>query len=185
MRVRAAVARLATSIKNIPAQKSLAAQGYTRIAQFNEWEAKPARQSFSDVRVATPADAPEILACWRASPVRAASRTLMPTREWCWTDLTPARLLERIAAGKVRLLPGGFAILPAFDEKNWSAMTLHALVGDAETVRALALTARGEARYRGYTNLEAIVVDHTLLNDALQRAGYCRQGGMFIDEQVL
>ncbi|MDE3087842.1 MAG: hypothetical protein KGJ80_00460, partial [Chloroflexota bacterium] len=72
-----------------------------------------------------------------------------------------------------------------FDEKDWSGINIQALVGDEETMRHLALAARGEAKYRGYPHVEAMLVDHAPLNAALTRAGYRREGGMFIYEQVL
>ncbi len=178
------VARLATSIKNIPAQKTLATERYSCVAQFNEWEAEPTRRKAA-ARVATRQDAERILAWWRTSAANETSRALLPDRHWRWHELTTARLLDQIDAGEVRVADGSFACLPAFDVKDWSGMSLHALVGDEETAHALALAARAEARYRGYAHVEALVIDHAPLNAALERAGYRRQGGMFIYEQTL
>jgi len=178
------IARLVTNIQNIPAQKTLAAAGYTRVALFNEWEAKPAPRKFSSARVATPADAPQVDEAWRAWTKRASS-ALLPDRHWHWRELTHARLLDQIKAGEVRMAEGGLAFLLAFDEKDWNGTSLHALVGDEETMFTLALAARGEAQYRGYPHVEVLLVDHPPLNAALERAGYRRQGGMFIYEQVL
>jgi GNAT superfamily N-acetyltransferase len=179
------VARLATSVKNLAAQKLLAMDGYARIAQFNEWECKPALRKILATRVATRDDAGQILEVWRASATDETRRALLPDRRWHWHELTDARLLDQIDAGEVRIADGGFAFLFAFDENDWSGMSLHALVGDEERAFALALAARSEARYRGYPRLEAILVDHAPLNTALERAGYRRQGGMFIYEQAL
>jgi GNAT superfamily N-acetyltransferase len=179
------VARLGTSIKNLPAQKTLAGEGYQRVAQFNEWEAEPARVDFASARVATPGDAPAILARWHDSEIRAASHAVAMTRRWRWTAIDAARLHEQIAAGEARVTPRGFMLLLAFDEVDWSALNIHALDGDAETLLTLALAARGEAEYRGYPHVEATLADHAPLNDALARAGYRRAGGMFIYEQEL
>lgn len=179
------IARLATSIKNIAAQKTLATQGYHCVTRFNEWTAKSARKKFPDARVATRRDAPGILARWEQSEIRAASRALLPARHWRETDLTEACVLERIAADEVRVMLRGFAILPAFDEKNWNTLAVHALIGDAEAIYALAVAARGEAYYRGYPHVEAMVADHATLNTALESAGYRREGGMLIYEQTL
>ncbi len=179
------LARLATSIQNIPAQKTLATEGYACLVGFNEWQAKPVRRRFAGVRVAANADAEKILAAWRASPLIESSRDTLPDRDWHWHALTRARLSAQIDAGEVRAADGGFAILLAFEEKDWSGLSIHALAGDAETAYALALAARGEARYRGFPRLEALLVDDPHLNAALERAGYRRQGGMFIYEQTL
>lgn len=179
------VARLATSIKNIAAQKSLATEGYTRVAQFNEWECKPALRKSLATRVATRGHAGLILEVWRASAANETRPALLPDRHWHWHELTTARLLDCIDASQVRIADGGFAFLLAFDENDWRGMSLHALVGDEETAFALALAARSEAKYRGYPRLEAILIDHAPLNAALERAGYRRQSGMFIYEQAL
>ena len=99
--------------------------------------------------------------------------------------MTEVNLREQIDAAEVRLTPRGFSILRAFDEGDWHTLTLHALVGDEETLRALALAARGEAKFRGYPQVEAIIADHPLLNVVLESTGYRREGGMFIYEQAL
>ncbi len=178
-------ARLATSIQNIAAQKTLATAGYACRARFNEWIAKPARRQFAGARVAASADAEKILEAWRASPVMESSHDLLPDRDWRWHALTPARLRAQIDAAQVRAADGGFAILLAFAETDWSGLSLHALAGDEETAFTLALAARGEAKYRGFPRLEALVGDDATLNRALERAGYRREGGMFIYEQGL
>ncbi len=179
------VARLATSITNIPAQRTLASQGYAYVARFNEWKAQPASSKFNSARVATREDSMRVLETWRGWVTDAPARTLLPDRHWHWWELTPVRLIDQIDAGEVRLAGDGFAILFSFNEKDWSGLSLHALVGDEETAFTLARAARGEARYRGFPRLEAMVVDHAPLNAALERAGYHRQGGMFICEQAL
>lgn len=179
------VARLATSINNIPAQKTLAAEGYHRVAQFNEWEAEPTRVDFSLIRVATQGDTSDILARWNNSETRTASHTVVPNRFWHWVEIDAKRLREQIAAGEVRVTPRGFVLLPALDERDWNSLTIQTLDGDEETLVAVALATRGEAGYRGYTRVEAILAEHAPLNAALERAGYRREGGMFIYEQEL
>ncbi|HEX7594280.1 MAG TPA: GNAT family N-acetyltransferase, partial [Anaerolineae bacterium] len=151
--------RLATSIQNIAAQKTLATEGYACIVRFNEWEAKPVRRRFDGARVAAHADAERILEAWRASPLMESSRDLLPDRDWHWHALSRARLSAQIDAGELRAADGGFAILLAFEEKDWSGLSLHALAGDDETAYALALAARGEAKYRGFPRLEALLGD--------------------------
>ena len=178
------IARLATSTKNIAAQKTLATAGYACAALFNEWEAKAARRDFSKAHVAAETDAAKLLELWGTSPTRAKS-ALLPDRHWHWDDLTRARLLDQIDAGRVRIAGGAFAFLLAFEERDWSGISLHALVGDEEAMSALALAARGEAHYRGFPRLEAILLDYPQVNSAMERAGYRRQGGMFIYEQIL
>ena len=178
------LARLATSIKNIPAQKTLAKERYTCVARFNEWQAKPARIEFSSMRRAARNDADRILELWRASPTRAAS-ALLQDRHWRWTELSHARLLDHLDAGEVRMAEGGFALLLTFDEHDWSGTNLHALVGDEESMFTLAFAARGETAYRGYPHVEAMLVDQPPVNAALERAGYRRDSGMLIYEQTL
>ena len=175
-------ARLATSVKNTAAQGLLAKLGYRRAAQFVEWETEPARGDFAVARVATEADLPDLLARWNQSEIHAVC-AVVPDRRWHWIELTPARVREQIARGEARATAHGFALLLAFDESDWNGLSLHALVGDEETAFALALAARGEAEYRGYRRVEAILVDHAALNAALERAGYRRKGGMFVYEQ--
>jgi len=179
------VARLATSIKNVAAQGMLDAVGYRRAAQFNEWEIEPAPGDFSLARVATEDDLAHALALWRDSAMCAASHSIVPNRRWRWTPLDETRLREHIRASELRFAPRGFALLLAFEERDWSGLTLHTLVGDEETMYALALAARGEAAYRGYPHLEVQVADHPAANRALERAGFQRGGGMLIYEQEL
>lgn len=176
------LARLSTSIRNVAAHQLLAAQGYVRLAQFGEWNAKPARRRFADARIATRTDACAILARWRESSMRPA---LLANRHWQWVALTEVNVHEQADAGEIRVMPCGFSILRAFDEDDWSGLILHALVGDAETMRALALAARGEAKYRGYPHVEAMLIECPPLNATLESAGYRRDGGMFIYEQGL
>jgi GNAT superfamily N-acetyltransferase len=178
------IARLATSTKNIAAQKTLESEGYICVARFNEWKTKPTRSKVPAVRVAAQRDAAELSKMWETSPERAIS-ALLPDRYWHWYQLTHARLIGHVDAGEIRIVDGGLAFLDAIDESDWSGMSLHALAGNEESVFTLALAARGEAHYRGYPRIEAILIDHLPLNLALERAGYHRQGGMLIYEQVL
>ncbi len=175
-------ARLVTSVKNIAAQALLARIGYRRVAQFNEWEGEAAEEDFATMRVATLADAPALLALWRDSAMRAASASVVPTRHWRWLELNEARLRERIATGEARLSERGLALLLAYDEKDWCGLNLHALAGDDATLLALARAARGEAYYRGYPTVGALVADHPGTNAAMERAGYRREGGVFLYE---
>ena len=178
------VARLATSVKNIAAQKTLAKESYTCVARYNEWQAKPARRQFSATRRATLNDADRVLEMWHASSTRAASM-LLPDRHWHWTELSRSRLIDQISAGEVKMVDGGFALLLAYDEHDWSGTNLHAMVGAEQSMFTLALAARGETAYRGYPQLEAMLIDYPPVNAALERAGFRREGGMFIYEQVL
>ncbi|MBI5648918.1 MAG: hypothetical protein HZC40_00470, partial [Chloroflexi bacterium] len=75
--------------------------------------------------------------------------------------------------------------LSAFDDGNSHTLTLYALVGDADALSALARAARSEAAYRGYPNLEAIAADDPTIHHALERAGFTRESGMLICEQIL
>lgn len=178
------LARLGTSVKNIPAQKTLAKESYTCVARFNEWEAEPARLEFSSIRRATRNDADRVLELWRRSSSRTAS-ALLQDRHWRWTELSRERLFDQIGAGEVRMADGGFALLLTFDEHDWSGTSLHALVGDEESMFTLAQAVRGETTYRGYQHVEARLIDHPPVNAALERASYRRDGGMLIYEQLL
>ncbi len=179
----AVVARLVTGVKNIPAQKSLAVEGYARIAHFNEWEAKP-QNKVDLARVATPSDAPALMELWDGSFGQVA-HGFLPDQHWHWDSLTRPRLLGQIGAGEVRTLDGGFAFLLASDGDDSSGMSLQALAGDPKSMFALALAVRGEARYRGYPRVEAILIDHPRLKSVLKRAGFLPQGGMLVYEQAL
>ena len=179
------VARLATSIKNVAAHGMLNAVGYRRAAQFNDWEGEPVAGDFSGARIANESDLPFLKACWRDAEVRAASHSVVPNRRWNWTPLDETRWREHIRGGEVRLSARGLALLLAFDEHDWSGLSLHALAGDEETMRALALAARGEAAYRGYPRLEGQIADYPAANRALERAGFKRGGGMLLYEVEL
>ena len=179
------VARLATSMKNVAAQGMLDVIGYRRAAQFNEWETEPAPDDFAFARVASDNDAPRALALWRDSQSRVASNSIVPDRHWHWTPLDETRVREHIHADELRVAPRGFSLLLAYEEHDWSGLTLPTLVGDEETIHALALAARGEAAYRGYSHLEAQSADYPAANRALERAGFTRGGGMFIYEVEL
>ncbi len=177
------VARLATSIKNLAAQKTIATQNYHCVAQFNEWLGEPADGNLA--RLAVPNDADHIFEMWRQFPARAAGKVLLPNRDFRWTYLTRPRALSQIEAGEVRVADHGWMFLLSFDEGDWLSLTIHALVGDQEIACALALAARAEAAYRGYPRVEAMVAEDVTLNDALTNAGFKREGGMLIYEQIL
>jgi GNAT superfamily N-acetyltransferase len=179
----AVVARLVTGDRNIPAQTLLATQGYTRIAHYSEWEAKPAAKAIA-ARLATPSDAPALLELWDGS-LGHVSNGLVFDRDWHWDTLTRPRLLGQIDAGQVRTVDGGFAFLLASDGDDSSGLSLQALAGDAKSMFTLALAARGEANYRGYQHIEAILIDHPEVNAALKRARYRLEGGMQVYEQAL
>ncbi|MBI5035465.1 MAG: GNAT family N-acetyltransferase [Chloroflexi bacterium] len=179
------LARLVTSMKNIPAQKSLVTQGYHRTAQFNEWETEPAREDFSNARVATENDIPQILSIWNESNVREASRTVIPNRYWRWKEIDEARMRRKIAANEVRVADNGFAIITASDEGDWNGLIIYALAGNEQAMFDIAHAVGGEAAYRGYAHVEATLADYAPLNDALQRAGYRTDGGIFLYEQDL
>lgn len=176
--------RLATSVKNVAAQAMLDAVGYRRAAQFNEWEIEPAPGDFSFARIAAEDDLMYALTLW-CDPETRASPAIVPDRHWRWTSLDQARLREHIHAGELRVVPRGFSLLLAFDQHNWSGMSLHALVGDEEAMCALARAARAETAYRGYPHLEAQIADDPAANRALERAGFTRSDGMFIYEMEL
>jgi GNAT superfamily N-acetyltransferase len=180
----AVLARLVTSSKNVAAQKTLATEGYACIAHFTEWEAKPARRKFSAARIATPSQGDELLNLWDAS-LGGVANGLLPDRHWHWDPLTRARLSGEIDAGKVRIAGGGFAFLPASDGNDSNGISLQSLAGSAQAMLTLALAARGEAHYRGYPRVEAILIDHPQVNSALESAGFVRQGGMLVYEQTL
>ncbi|MCX7840348.1 MAG: GNAT family N-acetyltransferase [Anaerolineae bacterium] len=176
------VARLATSIKNLAAQTMLHLSGYQRIAQFNEWESEAAPGDFSHARIASENDWQQLDALWRAAPMYAASRALLPDRNWHWTPLDATRWSEHLSRGEVRHTASAFSIVITFDEQDWSMMSLFALVGDEEQMYNLACAARHEAAYRGYPRLEAQIADQPIANRALARAGFTPSGGMFIYE---
>lgn len=178
------LARLATSIRNIPAQKTLAKESYSCVARFNEWEAEPARIDFSTPRRAVQNDADRILELWHIAS-RRTKRALMQDQHWRWAELSRGRLLDYIHSGEVRIVDGGVALLMTFDEHDWSGTNLYALVGDEESMFTLAYAARGETAYRGYQHIEAMLIDHPPVNTALERAGYHRDSGMLIYEQPL
>ncbi len=179
------VSRLATSIKNVPAQHVLDILRYERTAQFNSWRTEPADDDFSSWRVATQDDAASVLSIWVHSPIRSAARSLLPTPRWSWEALTATRLRKQIASNEVRMARGGFALIAPDDDPEGSYLTLHGLVGDPSRQEELALAARAEAAYRGYKHLEALIPDEANLNQALAQAGYVREGGMLIYEQPL
>lgn len=179
------LARLATSVKNHAAQTLLEELGYQRVARFNEWETSPLPGDFSIWRVATENDLDQILAHWQSSTIAQASHAVVPNRYWRWTPMDVVRLRQEINLGQVRVMPTGFALLPAFDEGDWNGVSLHALAGDDDAMFAMAHAARAEAAYRGYAHVETMLVDYAPLNAALERAGYTTSSGMLLYEQEL
>ncbi len=179
------VARLATSIKNLAAQALLHRSGYQRIAQFNEWESDSTPGDFSFARIATENDWQQLDAQWRASAMYQASRALLPDWHWRWTPLDETRWRAHLRAGEVRHSANAFAIIIAYDEQDWSTLSLFALAGDEDAMSALARATRYEAAYRGYPRLEAQIADHPDANRALERAGFTRGDGMFVYEIAL
>lgn len=178
-------ARLVTSTKNIAAQSMLESSNYQRVARFNEWQAELQHGDFSILRIATSNDSKKILAHWNASDIRNASRNVAPTRHWRWTAIDEARLLKHLQANEVRLTPNGFALLLAFDERDWNGLSIYAIAGDIDTMTALASAARAEAEYRGYAHVEAFLIDYARINTALERAGFKTESGVFLYEQKL
>jgi GNAT superfamily N-acetyltransferase len=175
------VARLATSVKNLAAQAMLHLSGYSRIAQFNEWESEPMPGDLR-ARIPTENDWQQLDALWHTAPMYEASRALLPDRNWHWTPLDERRWREHLRKGEVRHVANAFSIVITFDEHDWSMMSLCALVGDEDAMYTLARAARDEAMYRGYPRLEAQIAEHPLANRALERAGFTKSGGMFIYE---
>ena len=178
-------AHLVTSMKNIPAQRSLDMEGYHRTAQFNDWEAESKSEVFSSVRVATERDLAAIQLIWDKSEIRRASRAVIPNQHWHWKELDPARLRKKIAAGEVRLANQGFAIVTPSDQDDWNGLIIYALAGNELAMFELALGVRGEAAYRGYAHVEANLADYAPLNAVLQHAGYRIDGGQYLFEQEL
>ncbi len=177
--------QLATSINNIPAQKTLDVEGYVRVAAFKEW-ASPAQAAAIPIpRMGTVADIPAILEWWRQSPLRTAGHLLLPDPHWHWTELTEARLREHIRDGQVRVAGNGFSLISTWDGDEDMGMRVHALVGDPETIRRLALAARTEAARRGYPQVEGIRADEAALGVIMQNAGYTTDGAMLVYEQSL
>ncbi|MGE5263296.1 MAG: GNAT family N-acetyltransferase [Acidobacteriota bacterium] len=177
------IARLATSIHNIPAQKALEVQGYTRIAQFDEWVALPSDAGASPVAVASSDDVPALLALWNSSDISAATRSLLPD-QWRWTELTAERLARHVDARQVRIVTGGFGLFSTHDDENEPEFLVQALAGDEQALGALAAAARAEAGYRGFARIEALVAHHPRLSRVLEGSGYTCESGMLIYEQT-
>jgi GNAT superfamily N-acetyltransferase len=177
------VARLATNGKNIAAQKLCDSLGWECVHEYFEWNATPLAGELA--RVATNDDVDAMFAHWRDFAPRFAGKVLLPNRDWRWTFLTRERLQACVAVNELRLHPHGWMMLHSTDEGDWSGLTIHAFVGDADAVTALALAARAEADYRGYSRIESMIVNDAMLNDALTRAGYTRDGRMLIYERIL
>ncbi|MCL4488555.1 MAG: GNAT family N-acetyltransferase [Chloroflexi bacterium] len=179
------IARLVTSVDNLPAQRTLPTQGYHFLARFNNWKAPPAELESTPFPVAVPGDLPVILMMWNHSRAREAGSGLLAHLDWKWTELTEHRLLTHIDAGEVRMAPRGFAILHPFEEEDERGIEILALCGDEETSNRLALGARAETHYRGYSQVEAILAEDDQLATALSNAGYMREGGELVYEQTL
>ena len=177
-------ARLVTGMKNATAQGLFAKQGYRRVALFNEWEAEPSSEFDSNVRIASMNDVTTIQSLWSASVVQQTC-PLLTDRHWRWSPLGESRIRQYVDEGLVRLLGNGFGLLLAFEESDWNALSFHALCGDRMTMEALARKARGEAYHRGYRRIEAQLLDHPEINIALENAGYRREGGLYLYEQLL
>lgn len=177
-------ARLATSIHNIPAQKTLATQGYTPLCRFNEWTAKP-EGGADAVSVGTVADVRAILTHWEDCDAKRAGNSLLPDEHWRWCTPTESRVKPLADAGEIRTVSGGFAVLHPSDDEEGSRLFLYALCGDAPAAQRLASAARAEAFYRGYERVEAMIADSEPSNRALGEAGYVLEGGMLIYEQSL
>lgn len=179
------VARLATSMKNLPAQAALDTQGYAVGARYAGWHSSPLNDVSVCPHVATESDWTNILGQWNASRARMACRGLLPDPYWRWTELTRERLLEQIHANQVRITRSGFGLFVDSGGEGDSELNIHALVGDAETIGGLALQARGEAAIRGFSRLEAIVAEEPQTDMGLRTAGFAREGGMLVYEQAL
>ncbi len=173
------LARLATGKDNIAAQNALCSLGYTRVGRYAEWTAKPVSGTLANRLVAT--EQAQVLGLWHEfSP-----NPIVANPEWRWEKLDNTRLLQLIPKGDICLLPRGFAIFRQAIFSDDLTLTLHALVGDEGAMRDLARAALVEANYRGFTRVEAMIVDDAAINRALESEGFQREGGMFIYEQVL
>lgn len=178
------VARLVTGLKNVTAQGLFVKQGYHRVALFNEWEAEPLSEFNSNARVASVGDITTIQSLWGTSVTQEIC-PLLTDRHWRWSALGEWRIRNYVDAAQVRLLGNGFGLLLAFEESDWNALSFHALCGDRTTMTDLAHEARGEAYYRGYGRIEAQLLDHPEINAAMENAGYRREGGLYLYEQLL
>lgn len=181
----AKMVQLATAMHNTTAQKTLDAEGYSRVAAFKEWTANAQVAAVPEPRMATEEDIPAILGWWNASPLRQAGHLLLPDQHWHWTALTAERLKEPIRDGQVRVLSNGFSLISTWDGDDEKEMNVHAIVGDAETTWTLALAARAEAARRDYPRLVARLADDPALDSIMEQAGYARDDGMLIYEQSL
>ncbi len=181
----ARVARLSTSLNNVPAQGVLQREGYARVAQFNFWSASPAEDENPRWRVATRQDLSPLLALWARSTDHSGNHGILPTPHWTWTEVTENRLRDEIDAGQVRVGDGGFATVSAEDGDESSALNLYALVGENDALAALAHDSRAEAHYRGFTRVQALIANDPRLTGALEHASFARQGAMLIYEHAL
>lgn len=177
------LARLVTSAKNVNAQKAIDSFGYQLISRYNEWEAQPHLGELG--RIATCTDSETLFEQWRAFPPRIAGQVLLPNQDWRWSYLTRARMIAALTDTQVRTVESGWMFTHHEQGDEWSTLLVHALVGDANALRELSLSARAEAEYRGIQRIEAILADHPVLNAALQETGYTQSGGMLVYEQIL
>lgn len=171
-----ALARLATDSDNIAAQKTLASQGYTRVAEYGEWGCESIGGMF--LPVATEKDLAEILAQWRTT-----SSAIIGDPEWHWTKLGDKGIADLVHRDQIRVAPRGFSVF--CESRDASGVSLFALAGDDDARLALAQSARTEARYRGYARVEAVILDDARINRALELAGFKRDGALFIYEKSL
>lgn len=177
--------QLATAIDNLPAHRTLDAEGYVRVAAFKEWSAAAEDSPVPMPRVGTLEDIPEVLAWWAASPLRTTGHLLLPDPYWHWTELSEERLRWHVDEGQLRVASKGFSLLSTWENGDDKEMNLHAVVGDAESMRSFALAARAEAARRGYPRVAAMLADDPALDSIMGQAGYTTDGAMLIYEQAL
>jgi hypothetical protein len=151
------VLRLATGMDNIASQSLFAGQGYACIAEYGEWLAEPARTESASVQLAMEHDLASVTSQWR----NVSYTHIIQGPAWHWEMVNDELLAKFVRLGKVRAQPHGFAILR---ETGHSSLILHALVGDHDTMRKLALASLAEAGYRGMERAEAMLVDDDVVN---------------------
>ncbi len=179
------IARLATSMDNVPAQHVLEREGYVRVAQFDFWNASPAEQETSHWQMATQQDLALVLESWAHSAGRHSGHGVLPTPHWTWAEVTENRMRDEIDRGQVRVDGAGFAIVSAEDGGESSALNVYALVGKDNALAGLARDCRAEAHYRGFARVKALIAHDCPSSDVLEHAGFARQGAMLIYEQAL
>ncbi len=175
------LARLATARENHIAQKTLTAQGYSFLGQYTEWKSDPIGDQVPTVQPAIEQDWKQVLALQREFSLN----PIIATPEWRWQALSDAKLGQILRRGEVRSLPSGYSILRETMFAGDMTLMLHALVGDDDAMHELAYAARVEAGYRGFSRIEADILDDEASNRAVERAGFQRQDGMLIYEQAI